>query len=344
MSKSKIEWTEVTWNPVLGCAKVSEGCRNCYAMSMSARIANAAQVKDEQSPVEKGYMDIVKRDENGKYLPKWTGTVALIEDRLEDPLKWQKPRKVFVNSMSDLFHPDVPFEFIDKVFAVMAMTPQHVYQILTKRPERMKEYFRRRHVASYVREQMNIISDVYQEWIEWPLPNVWLGTSVEDQRAADERIQHLLQCPAKVRFLSCEPLLGPVDLTDVSYGNQLYDSLKGIADLDPTMNESIHWVIVGGESGHNARPMGAQWVKDIRDQCREADVPFFFKQWGKWLPQAQYQVDVSEVLKEHPKIPTTPKAHIKFVNGEYDVFIDMGKKKAGNLLNGEKYLEMPEGK
>jgi protein gp37 len=210
---SKIEWTEMTWNPVTGCSKVSQGCKYCYAERMAARLKAMG----------------VKHYENGF-------EVALHEDSLETPFKWKKPRVVFVNSMSDLFHESVPLEFIERVFATMIRCPQHTFQILTKRSERLRE------VANS---------------LSWPA-NVWMGVSVEDQRVVF-RIEDLKYVPAAVRFLSCEPLIGPL--------NNL--SLNG-----------IHWVIVGGESGPGARPMKEEWVHSILNQCRTNHVPFFFKQWG----------------------------------------------------------------
>jgi len=210
---SKIEWTEMTWNPVTGCSKVSQGCKYCYAERMAARLKAMG----------------VKHYENGF-------EVALHEDSLETPFKWKKPRVVFVNSMSDLFHESVPLEFIERVFATMTRCPQHTFQILTKRSERLRE------VANS---------------LSWPA-NVWMGVSVEDQRVVF-RIEDLKYVPAAVRFLSCEPLIGPL--------NNL--SLNG-----------IHWVIVGGESGPGARPMEEEWVHSILNQCRTHHVPFFFKQWG----------------------------------------------------------------
>ncbi|HMG94379.1 MAG TPA: phage Gp37/Gp68 family protein [Chryseolinea sp.] len=227
---TKIEWTDEVWNPVTGCDKVSQGCKNCYAEIMHRRLMGM-------------FPD--------KYSKPFLGNIELHEDELMKPLKWRnKPRRVFVNSMSDLFHEDVDYGFIYKVFAVMDVCRQygHTFQILTKRPGRMLE-FMKAHV-SYT--------------INSPLDNVWLGVSVEDQKTADERIPLLKHTSAAVRFLSCEPLLGPIN--------------------DHLDTQKIHWVIVGGESGRHARPMYPDWVRSIRDQCRASDIPFFFKQWGEWAP------------------------------------------------------------
>lgn len=213
---SRIEWTEQTWNPTVGCTKISPGCKHCYAETMAQRL---------QAMGTRGY-------ENG-FEP------TLLESRLEEPIQRKKPTVYFVNSMSDVFHEAVPFDYIERIFDTIARTPQHTYQILTKRAERMEAYFAAHEAPA----------------------NAWLGVSVEDQKYGVPRIDHLRRVNASIRFLSVEPLLeslGDIDLTD------------------------IHWVIVGGESGPKARPMQKEWVNDIRVQCEEAGVAFFFKQWGGW--------------------------------------------------------------
>ncbi|PNU20865.1 hypothetical protein C2E25_04545 [Geothermobacter hydrogeniphilus] len=217
-TKSKIEWTEQTWNPAVGCTKVSPGCANCYAEVMARRL-EAIGVK--------GY-------ENGFEL-------TILPERLDEPLRRKKPTVYFVNSMSDLFHEDIPFDYIRRVFATIEQTPHHTYQILTKRAEHMVEFF-----SSYK-----------------PPKNAWLGVTVEDRKHGLPRIDCLRKVPAFIRFLSVEPLLedlGDIDLTD------------------------IHWVIVGGESGHRARPMKPAWASNIQRQCARQGASFFFKQWGGWGP------------------------------------------------------------
>lgn len=243
-TSSSIEWTDATWNPTTGCSRVSEGCDMCYAMNMARRFDGLGN----------GYDGTTRRTSEGT---DWTGVVHLHDDRLEDPLKWKKRRLVFVDSMSDLFHPAVPFEFIDKVFAAMLLAPNHVFQILTKRPQRMAEYMEPQNMLERWEEAAR---GRFSESLDstYPAPNVWLGTSVENQDVV-ARISDLREVEASVRFLSLEPLIGP------------------LPDLDL---EGIDWVIVGGESGHDARPMKEEWVTEIRDQCQEAGVPFFFKQWG----------------------------------------------------------------
>lgn len=228
MADTQIEWTDSTWNPVAGCSVMSAGCTNCYAMQMAYRL--------EAMGVEK-YKGLTRKSGKRRV---WKGIVREDEKALDVPRRWRKPRKVFVNSMSDLFHDDVSDEFILKVWAVMRDTPRHSYQILTKRPDRMAEVLKR------------LVPDV--------LPNVWLGTSVEDEAVA-HRIDDLRNVPASIRFISFEPLIGSVgnvDLTD------------------------IHWAIVGGESGSAARPILEEWIDEIHDFCDEYNTAFFFKQWGTW--------------------------------------------------------------
>ena len=215
--KSSIEWTDATWNPVTGCTKISPGCAYCYAERITLRFKRG-----------------------GPFLPGMT-TVKLHHDRLDAPAKWKTPRRVFVNSMSDLFHDEIPFDFVEEVFSRMAKYNQHTYQVLTKRPERMLEYLQ------------------WSNNPDWP-SHVWAGVSVENQYWADHRIPLLTRIPAKIRFLSVEPLLKAIELQ--GYLNQ------------------IHWVIVGGESGPHSRPMKAEWAERIHKDCIDAGVPFFFKQWG----------------------------------------------------------------
>jgi protein gp37 len=237
--KSAIEWTEATWNPVTGCDRVSEGCDHCYAQTLAKRL------KAMGSPR-------YQRDGNSRTSGPGFG-VTLHIDQLTLPMRWSTPRTVFVNSMSDLFHDDVPSDFIVEVFRTMAATPSHTYQVLTKRPGRMASLLARWHSSSELRDLVE-------------LPNVWLGTSVENQRWAAVRVPKLIETPATVRFLSCEPLLGPIDLE------------MALPHLD--------WVIVGGESGPGCRPMDPDWARSLRHQCKASGVPFFFKQWGGRTPKA----------------------------------------------------------
>lgn len=265
--KSKIEWCEATWNPTVGCSIVSPGCTNCYAM----KVAHGGLTK------------VV----NGNAV--WTGEVRLDNRALLQPFKWKRGRRIFVNSMSDLFHENLSDADIDRVFAVMALCPSHTFQVLTKRAERMRDYLTKLPSRSLAVAQAAVwlgiwddadgITITVNDLIDrGPLPNVWLGVSCERQDEADERIPHLLHTPAAVKFVSAEPLLGPIDFhnlkTDLTELGWI-DSFKCIVP------RHIDWIIVGGESGPKARPMHPQWARDIRDQCEAAGVKFFFKQWGE---------------------------------------------------------------
>jgi protein gp37 len=233
--KSAIEWTDATWNPVTGCSAVSAGCDNCYAATLAKRLLSDIYL----ARAPQAHSDIALRD---------PFAVRLWPERLSDPLHWREPRQIFVNSMSDLFHKDVPEAYVRQVFEVMLEAKWHVYQILTKRPARARRF---------VQRNLDIfVGGVLPE-------HVWIGTSVENQ-AAVYRIRHLRAIPAKVRFLSCEPLIGPLS-------------------FDP---HGIDWVIVGGESGISRRPMDPEWARAVRDRCNSAGVAFFFKQWGGRTPKA----------------------------------------------------------
>lgn len=271
---SKIEWTDETWNPVVGCTRVSPGCDHCYAVRQSYRLGEMARADREagRDPGKKAlYEGLTVLNPRGDR--HFNGVVRCDGSALGTPLRWRRPRRVFVNSMADLFHEAVPLPFIVRCFAVMALCPQHTFQILTKRPERMIE-MGEDHIAAAVWAAAEELA--YQHGLprateeSWPLPNVWLGTSVEDQAAADGRIPHLLRCPAAVRFLSCEPLLGPVNLAPSwNHGN-----------FDPDFDVCIDWVIVGGESGSGARPCDLAWIRSIVQQCGAAQVACFVKQLG----------------------------------------------------------------
>jgi protein gp37 len=339
--KTKIEWTDATWNPVRGCTRVSAGCVNCYAQSVAARFSGPGMP----------YEGLAERTSRGA---RWTGKVALVEAALTIPLRWKRPRRIFVNSMSDLFHEAVPDAYIDRVFAVMALAPQHIFQVLTKRPERMREYVSQFNEASLEetdewREvsyrldcdddpegsaawhaQTGRLQEAYDQVRQSfsdnkPLPNVHLGVSVEDQASADERIPHLLATPAAVRFLSCEPLLGPVNLRWAKWVDYKSRFVRGETTYQYDGVKGLHWVIVGGESGRDARPMYPDWARSLRDQCAEAEVPFFFKQWGEW-----------RIAQDAP--PGTP---LRGVVVEGDFFARPGKRAAGRLLDGVEHNGVP---
>lgn len=280
MGKTAIQWATDTWNPTTGCDRVSPGCANCYAMSSAPRLQ--AMAKGLGRGPEAPYM----RDGD----PKTSGPgfgLMLHPSRLEVPLRWKKPRRIFVNSMSDLFHEGVPDEFIDQVMAVAALAPQHQFLILTKRPERMRTYMERREDAYGRHPALVRVVDLPPKYkvapqemgvTEWPLPNVWLGTSVENARWRT-RIDELRQTPAAIRFLSCEPLLGPLASRAEVY---LVDDEKDSIDRVPDALNlgGIDWVIIGGESGAKARPMNEDWVRDIIAACRAQGVKPFVKQMG----------------------------------------------------------------
>jgi protein gp37 len=280
MGETSISWTNWTWNPLRGCLEISPGCAFCYAAAYAARFSGPGQP----------YEGLAYFDANGK--AHWTGLIRTVLEKLDEPIRKRKPMMIFVNSMSDLFHEDVPDEFIAAVFAVMGIARHHTYQVLTKRAERMANL-----VSSLTWDDcVNAFCRWYPRSIDiglakpaWPLPNVWLGVSTEDQKRADERIPHLLRASAAVRFLSVEPMLGPVDLADVKGEMDVIESLTGAYWPDwmgnaievPGCREmAIHWVIVGGESGPKARPCDLAWIRSVVGQCREARVPCFVKQLG----------------------------------------------------------------
>ena len=266
---SKIEWTEKTWNPVRGCSIVSKGCTNCYAMKQAHRFSGPG-----------GKYEGLTIMTNGG--PVWSGDIRLVPEKLTEPLHWKQPRMVFVNSMSDLFHEGVPDEFIDKVFAVMALTPQHTFQVLTKRAKRMRDYLvtleHEDQIERWYEAGLTVTRDPHADeiitGIDYPLRNVWLGASVEDQPTADERIPLLLQTPAAVRFVSYEPALGPVTFTGISSVPACFNAL--LVGRYPRLD----WIIVGGESGPGARPFDITWARSTVGQCRDAGVPVFIKQLG----------------------------------------------------------------
>lgn len=313
---SKIEWTEATWNPITGCSVTSAGCKNCYAMKL-------AGTRLQHHPSRAG---LTHDTSNG---PVWTGDVRFNAEWLDQPLHWKRPRRIFVCAHADLFHDAVPDSWIDRVFAVMALAPWHTFQVLTKRPERMFRY-----LSGFRAEAIGFSeAEIYEAFgalppgsykgpthRTMPLPNVWLGVSVENQEAAEERIPMLLQTPAAVRWVSAEPLLGHVNLVQVLW--------------QAPGEHIIDWLVVGGESGPHARPMHPDWARGLRDQCAAAGVPFLFKQWGEWVP------DPTEYLE-----PLTPHngLHCWGGHGAESYSVKVGKKRAGRLLDGVLHDGYPGG-
>jgi len=324
MGRTKIEWADVTWNPVRGCLRVSEGCRNCYAERMAARFWSGAGGLAEFRGGE----------------ARWTGRVELVERKLLEPLWWRKPRRVFVDSMGDLFYGRVRRQWIEQVFGVMALARRHVFMVLTKRPLRMRMLLAdqdamRKGVENAARRLDGLFNLRMLEGR--PLPNVWLGVSVEDQRTADERIPDLLATPAALRFVSCEPLLGPVDLRPW---------------LGEHRRQRLDWVIVGGETGPGARPMHPWWVRAICNQATAAGVPFFFKQWGEWLPAGQFGADgdtptpANTGCWQHGEraLAVWPDGRSSGSLEEDDgvVCYQVGRRNAGRLLDGKTWDQMPD--
>jgi protein gp37 len=299
---SAIEWTDATWNPVTGCSKVSEGCDHCYAETFAERWRGVPGHHFEQ-----GF------------------DVRLWPDRLTIPRTWRKPRRIFVNSMSDLFHPAVPDQFIGGVFDVMASCPQHTYQILTKRPGRMRSLLTRWAAAGWTWRRHD---GLWCGPVNGPLPNVWLGVSAETQKWADVRVPALLDTPAAVRFVSAEPLLGPINL---AVAPQALGGLDWVDLLD--------WVIVGGESGPGARPMHPEWARDLRAQCQTAETAFFFKQWGAFAPEAHghtrggisYIDPRGQSWNRMESLAPPSAVRMRCV----------GKKTAGRLLDGRTWNDLP---
>lgn len=366
---TKIEWTEATWNPITGCTVTSPGCTNCYAMKLAG-----TRLRDH--PSRAGLT------QPGKAGPVWTGEVRFNEQWLDQPLRWRRPRMIFVCAHGDLFHESVPDEWIDRVFAVMALCPQHTFQVLTKRSARMRDYISQRMMIG-----AGIIKRIHEEHglspndaciallginehtpcsHARPLPNVWLGVSVEDQARADERIPDLLATPAAVRWLSCEPLLGLVDLEVVKHAKGQLRPYAGTVDslralFTPAGGHSVYqgdtrldWIVAGGESGPGARPMHPDWARTLRDQCAAAGVPFFFKQWGESCP---LRADLIPVPYRHIgwvahdgrfKFDCTEDDYRPMCRDDdkhrpryWSQVLRVGKKAAGRLLDGVTHDGMP---
>jgi protein gp37 len=320
--KTEISWTDATWNPTVGCTHVGPECDNCYA-------ARDASTRLRGVPVYAGIAV------DGKF----TGHVRIVPERLQKPLQWRRPRRIFVNSMSDLFHPRIPMEFVAQVFAVMGMAAQHQFQVLTKRPQRMRRLMNDPDFAAMVD---NLAAVLCTSWArgrplptEWPYTNVWLGVSVGLDRYT-WRADHLRNTTAHIRFISAEPLLGPLPSLDLT---------------------GIDWVIVGGESGANARPMHPDWARDLRDRCQAQDVTYHFKQWGEWVPyepdhQPPFWVGQhSDLIDGHhlpadlsEGDPTGGRLRGWWAPdlGSDAIYRRVGKKAAGRLLDGKIHDDFPE--
>jgi protein gp37 len=307
-NKTEISWTDATWNPVTGCTPVSPGCEHCYAARYSKR----------------GIGDFGNKRQFSE--------VRIHPERLGQPMRWRKPRKIFVCSMGDLFHESVPSGFIGGVYNVIQRNPWHIFQILTKRPKRMLEL---------------LGSGYYSK----PLPNLWLGVTAENQAMADERIPLLLQTPAAVRFVSVEPMLGPVNLMDIPWhpGRPTFPETDDLSDgrsaIHIVEGKRIDWVICGGETGPGARPMHPDWARLLRDQCVAAGVLFHFKHWGEWAPVTHYDQNDNPLLCISLPTEKTVKPGDKEIVWQEGTPVNMlrvGKKAAGRLLDGREWNEFPE--
>lgn len=349
---TNIEWTDKVWNPTVGCTVLSPGCTNCYAMKMAARLEAMGVAH---------YAGTTQRSKAGAV---WTGKLAMAPAAtLTKPLRWRKPARIFVNSMSDLFHESVPDAWIDQVFAVMALAPQHTFQVLTKRAARMRAYLTQPDLARRVIHEAFRIDCEAGAWMSadheiaddpiFPLPNVWLGVSAEDQTRADERIPDLLATPAAVRFVSLEPLIGPVDLTRIKVGNSgVLSTVRGTWGSFPIIQlggqtllvtaepPALDWVIAGGESGSGARPMHPDWARQIRDACAAAGVAFHFKQWGAWspsTPETGRSIESGWVALNPPA-----RSADDFYPAHGAAFVELvGKAAAGRTLDGAMHDAFP---
>lgn len=350
--KSAIEWTDASWNPVRGCSIVSKGCTNCYAMKVAHRFSGPG----------KAYEGLTMMSNAG---PVWNGEITLVPELLRQPLHWKRPRRIFVNSMSDLFHEKVPFDFIDEVFRIMLQAHWHTFQVLTKRPERMlgwADSTNARHGDLLGCPRGGVPDD--------PPKNIWLGVSVEDQAAADKRIPLLLEMPAAVRWISAEPLLGPIDISrwivplhwswDAKYKTPKEAIAAGAyAERKPQALVSayarfLNWVVVGGESGPDARAMHPDWVRSLRDLCTAAGVPFFFKQWGAWKPDQLFtsyndRLPRGMFMNSHGEKPPLELLDDMMKGGrsldliaKWQHFSFVGKERAGRLLDGRTWDEYPK--
>jgi protein gp37 len=351
-----IEWTDATWNIITGCSVVSAGCKHCYAMKLAG-----TRLQHHPSRVS-----LTTDTAAG---PVWNGQVRFNEEWLDQPMRWKNPRRIFVCAHGDLFHESVPDHWIDRVFAVMALTPRHTFQVLTKRADRMNRYLRdsvrlRGRVLGVAWEMLGHLPKYKHEGITeraFPLANVWVGVSVEHQEAANKRIHLLLQTPAAVRWVSAEPLLGPVRLDRLERRSQpvnasrdqpddrsdwtyIDDALTGFQanKCGGTTGAKLDWVVCGGESGTNARPMHPDWARALRDQCAAAGVAFLFKQWGAWGPAYQKGgglVDYGPTRERQLNITTN-----RLPNGMLNHVVSnvlVGKKLAGRLLDGVQHDGYP---
>ena len=311
-----------TWNPIIGCDKISPACEHCFAEIMANRLSGMPKTSYYKKVITNG---------------KWNGKTVFAESQIMKPLNWKTPRMIFTVDMGDLFHETVKYSWIDRVFEVMNKCPQHIFILLTKRPE---------NAVKYLVDRLGSLSNISKK----EDGNTWWGVTVENQEQANKRIPILLQIPAAKLFVSIEPMLGPIELTDIKYFNAFYGDIKLNSLKGYTMYESINsgmpcftecekldWVICGGETGHKARPMHPDWVRSLRDQCKAADTPFFFKQWGEFLPSCQtpnkvfFGMHKREVQFQSPHNPSKMNTYLK-----------LGSKDSGNWMDDDKHHEWPQ--
>lgn len=325
-ANTNISWTDATWSPVTGCTPVSEGCANCYA---------ARYAKRHLGDFAPGPWQVISAKDKYRELRMFS-EVRCHPDRLEVPLHWKTPRRIFVCSMGDLFHEQVSAQFQEQVFRTMISAPQHTFQILTKRPEVM------------LRRVPIIMNRILGFPESWTMPkNIWLGVTAENQARADERIPLLLKTPAAVRFVSIEPMLGPINL----FGDGS-DAQDWTCNGPDCKQACINWIICGGESGPGARPMKIEWARSLREQCQAAGVPFHLKQLGEWVSSGIkpdragteqlgdfcFAADIGKLYAT--KLQKQPGKYHMMPDGE--IMVRVGKKKAGRLLDGREWLEFPE--
>lgn len=310
-----IEWTDATWNVITGCSVVSAGCKNCYAMKL-------AGTRLQHHPSREG---LTQPSAAG---PVWNGQVRFNMQWLHQPMQWKKPRQIFVCAHGDLFHESVPDLWIADVFAVMHIASWHTFQVLTKRAARMRALLASPAFHELVEESVAVHSDDTD--VTWPLPNVWLGVSAEDQAAANERVPDLLHTPAAVHWISAEPLLGAIDLGDMLHVSGHWTGLD--------------WVVAGGESGRAARPVHPDWARSLRDQCAAAGVAFHFKQWGEWSPHdLQAGGDLGGQLRDGTAVLLHAPGNAEGFFRQGDAFVErIGKRKAGRMLDGRTHDDYPK--
>ena len=335
-----------TWNFLIGCTKKSAGCRHCYAIRQAWRMMHNPNPK-----IATKFEGTVHKDSKGEL--NWTGRINFDDDTLAVPLKWRLPRRIFVNSLSDLFHPNVQDAWIDAAFAVMALCPQHTFQILTKHPDRAAAYFkdiegRMDAIGSQAYDRFDVMFSgdaTTDDFVQFglPLPNVQILTSVEDQPSADERIPWLMKIPAAVRGISAEPLLGPINLAQAGLEIRM-------RDLNEPDEVNLNWVIAGGESGPSARPSHPDWFRDLRDQCIAAEIPFFFKQWGAWSNEGECDDPCGRCVMalrswngtawRGSELTGTDWQSGSHLTGALQLH-PVGKKAAGRLLDGVEWNQYP---